>query len=90
MVTAVRVEAPSTASALALVIDVAGFGTADLVPLDGNGRWEVRLVDPGAAAPLPELLSTLERWLAVWRLASTTVYIDDVAHTLPAATPRPA
>jgi hypothetical protein len=77
--TPVRIQAPSTPSAMALLGDLATFGHADLLPL-AQDRWEVCVSEPGAS--LSELLTAIERWATVWRLGATTVYIDDVEHSL--------
>jgi hypothetical protein len=64
---------------MALLGDLAPFGQPDLLPI-AQDRWEVRVPDPGAS--LPELLTAIEHWAALWRLGPTIVYIDDVEHSL--------
>jgi hypothetical protein len=71
----IRVEAPSTASAMALVAELSAFGTPDLVPLD-DGRWEVQLSDT-ARTPMPHVLRAVQSWLVVWNEPETTVHVAD-------------
>jgi hypothetical protein len=76
----VRVEASSSASAMALLEALARFGHPQLVPLEDD-RWAVLVEDPGGPA-LPELLRLIERWTLVWETTPTTVTIDGVPHVL--------
>jgi hypothetical protein len=76
----IRVAAPSSASALSLVVELASFGQTDLT-LGEHGLWEVRLDDdPGRR--LADILRVLERWLTLWNMASTTVHIAGEPHEL--------
>ena len=81
----VRIEAPSTASAMALLAALARFGYPDLVPVEED-RWEVVIADPGRDS-LPELLRVVERWTLVWEATPATVTIDGVPHSLRADNP---
>jgi hypothetical protein len=78
----IRVEARSTASAMALVSELMPLGKADLVRLD-DGRWEVQLFD-AARTPTARVLRTVETWLAVWNESATTVHIAGRPRLLPA------
>jgi hypothetical protein len=79
----IRIAAPSSASALSLVVELGSFGQTDLA-LGEQGLWEVRLDDdPGRR--LADILHVLERWLTVWNMASTTVHIAGEPHELTAA-----
>ena len=76
----IRVTAPNTAAAMALVADLAALGRPDLVPL-GDEVWEVHLFGAGRT-PLPEVLHVVETWLGIWGAGQTTVHIAGRPRTL--------
>jgi len=76
----IRVMAPSTAAAMALVADLAALGQPDLVPL-GNEEWEVQL-NGAARTPVADVLRVIETWLGLWGAKQTTVHIAGRPRTL--------
>ena len=78
----IRIEAPSTASAMALLTELMPLGKADLVQLD-DSRWEVHL-SHAARTPTAQVLRTVETWLALWNESGTTVHIAGRPRLLPA------
>jgi hypothetical protein len=80
------IEAPSAASAIALVTELAWLEDTDLVPIDDD-RWEVRVDEPGNE--LGRVLTIVEQWVVVWNLGSAVVRISGTPHTLSPADPRP-
>jgi hypothetical protein len=81
----IRVEAPSSRAAIALLADFASLGKPDLLRLDGD-RWEVQLND-STRTPMADILHVVEVWLTAWNTAETTVHIGGKPHLL-AARPR--
>lgn len=81
----IRVEAPSSRAAMALLADFAPLGKPDLMRLDGD-RWEVQLSD-STRTPMAEILHAVEVWLTAWNTPETTVHIAGKPHLL-AARPR--
>jgi hypothetical protein len=81
----IRVEAPSSRAAMALLAEFASLGKPDLQPLNGD-RWEVLLND-SVRTPMADILRAVEVWLTAWNTAETTVYIGGKPHLL-AAPPR--
>ena len=81
----IRVEAPSSRAAMALLAEFASLGKPDLVPLNGD-RWEVLLND-SVRTPMADILRAVEVWLTAWNTAETTVHIGGKPHLL-AARPR--
>jgi hypothetical protein len=81
----IRVEAPSSRAAMALLADFAALGKPDLMRLDGD-RWEVLLSD-AARTPIADILHAVEVWLTAWNTPETTVHIGGKPRLL-AAQPR--
>ena len=81
----IRVEAPSSRAAMALLADFVPLGKPDLMRLDGD-RWEVQLSD-STRTPMAEILHAVEVWLTAWNTPETTVHIAGKPHLL-AARPR--
>jgi hypothetical protein len=81
----IRVEAPSSRAAMALLADFASLGKPDLQRLDGD-RWEVQLSD-STRTPMADILHAVEVWLTAWNTPETTVHIGGKPRVL-AARPR--
>jgi hypothetical protein len=81
----IRVEAPSSRAAMALLADFAALGKPDLMRLEDD-RWEVLLND-AARTPMADILHAVEVWLTAWNTPATRVHIGGKPRML-AAQPR--
>ncbi len=75
----IRVELPDVDSATSLTQELFGRFHVELVECDG--AWQVEVPERTNHAA-PQVLSAVERWLALYGLDEVTIHLDDGAHTL--------